>query len=34
MRIWLAAAAVSIAIQALPAQADRDPLSGAPLPPK
>ena len=34
MRIWLAAAAVLVAIQALPARADRDPLSGAPRPPQ
>jgi len=34
MRIWLAAAAGLLAIQALPARADRDPLSGAPQPPK
>lgn len=33
MRIWLAAAAVLLATQAAPAFADRDPLSGAPLPP-
>jgi hypothetical protein len=33
MRIWLAAAAVFLAIQATPALADRDPQSGAPLPP-
>lgn len=34
MRIWLAAAAVSLAMQAAPALADRDPNSGAPLPPR
>jgi hypothetical protein len=33
MRIWLAAAAVLFAIWSVPALADRDPLSGAPLPP-
>jgi hypothetical protein len=33
MRIWLAAAAVLFAISSVPALADRDPLSGAPLPP-
>jgi hypothetical protein len=33
MRIWLAAAAVFLATQATTAFADRDPLSGAPLPP-
>jgi hypothetical protein len=33
MRIWLAAAAVFLATQATAAFADRDPLSGAPLPP-
>jgi hypothetical protein len=32
MRIWLAAAAVLVAIRAVPAFADRDPNSGAPLP--
>jgi hypothetical protein len=34
MRIWLAAAAVLLAIQAAPALAERDPNSGAPLPPR
>ena len=34
MRTWLAVAAALLAMQALPARADRDPLSGAPLPPK
>jgi hypothetical protein len=34
MRIWLAAAAVLLAMQAAPALADRDPNSGAPLPPR
>ena len=34
MRTSLAVAAALLAIQALPARADRDPLSGAPLPPK
>lgn len=33
MRIWLAAVAVSSAAWSVPAWADRDPLSGAPLPP-
>src|ERR1700761_8810526 len=33
MRIWLAAAATLLAFQAIPAYADRDPWSGAPLPP-
>jgi hypothetical protein len=33
MRIWLPAAAVLLATQASPALADRDPHSGAPLPP-
>jgi hypothetical protein len=34
MRIWLAAAAMLVAIQAVPARAERDPNSGAPLPPR
>lgn len=34
MRIWLAAAAVLLATQAVPALADRDKESGAPLPPR
>jgi len=34
MRIWLPAAAVLLAAQAAPALADRDPNSGAPLPPR
>jgi hypothetical protein len=34
MRIWLPAAAVLLATQATPALADRDPNSGAPLPPR
>ncbi|MGH8139198.1 MAG: hypothetical protein ACREVV_13545 [Steroidobacteraceae bacterium] len=33
MRIWLPVAAALLAIQALPAQAERDPLSGAPIRP-
>jgi len=33
MRIWLAAAAAVFALQAIPAHADHDPWSGAPLPP-
>jgi hypothetical protein len=34
MRIWLPAAAVFLAMQAAPACAERDPNSGAPLPPR
>jgi hypothetical protein len=34
MRIWLPVAAMLLAMQALPALADRDPTSGAPLPPR
>ena len=34
MRIWLPAAAVLLAAQAAPALAERDPNSGAPLPPR
>jgi hypothetical protein len=34
MRIWLAAAAMLVALQAMPARAERDPNSGAPLPPR
>jgi hypothetical protein len=34
MRIWLLVAAVLLAAQAAPALADRDPNSGAPLPPR
>jgi hypothetical protein len=34
MRIWLPAAAVFLATQAVPAFAERDPNSGAPLPPR
>src|SRR5690348_5865513 len=34
MRIWLATAAVLLAMEAAPALADRDPNSGAPLPPR
>jgi hypothetical protein len=34
MRIWLAAAAVLLVMEVTPALADRDPNSGAPLPPK
>jgi hypothetical protein len=33
MRIWLSSAVVLIALQALPAHAERDPLSGAPVAP-
>jgi hypothetical protein len=33
MRIWLVLAAASLALQAVPAKADRDPNSGAPLAP-
>jgi hypothetical protein len=33
MRIWLALAAASIALQAMPAKAERDPNSGAPIAP-
>lgn len=34
MRIWLSATAVLLAMEVTPALADRDPNSGAPLPPK
>ena len=34
MRIWLASAAVLIALQAIPAHAERDPRNGAPVSPK
>jgi hypothetical protein len=34
MRIWLVAVAALLTVEAAPARADRDPNSGAPLPPK
>src|SRR5579864_7118089 len=34
MRMWLVSAAMLIAMQALPAHAERDPLTGAPVSPK